>query len=325
MRIYDSYGNLINTDVLGEVVNLNMLKYRMDITINNSSNSSSLTDYQVLITLDTASLISAGKMRSDCGDIRFYDGTNLLSYWIESGINTASTKIWVKVPSIPANLTKIIQMYYGNMNLTSISNANDTFLFFDDFSGNLDWTNKWQSTQQSLYTVASGILTLNYLTDTTKLLQTKNSYTNFEIRTAIKEGVRQVYLDLSTSVATYTGKDMVIYGTSTDNTLLRFFANGTQLGSATISTNTWYYIRSMFDGTTVRHIAYTDPNWSNVLLDLSGTAYSDAPRYPSFFVYYYNSLSIGYVDFVYIKKYSNPEPTTSVGNEYIVPIRIRIR
>ena len=323
MRIYDSYGNLINTDVLGEVVNLNMLKYRMDITINNSSNSSSLTDYQVLITLDTASLISAGKMRSDCGDIRFYDGTNLLSYWIESGINTASTKIWVKVPSIPANLTKIIQMYYGNMNLTSISNANDTFLFFDDFSGNLDWTNKWQSTQQSLYTVASGILTLNYLADTTKLLQTKNSYTNFEIRTAIKEGGRQVYLDLSTSVATYTGKDMVIYGTSTDNTLLRFFANGTQLGSATISTNTWYYIRSMFYGTTVRHIAYTDPNWSNVLLDLSGTAYSDAPRYPSFFVYYYNSSSIGYVDFVYIKKYSNPEPTTSVGNEYIVPIRIR--
>ncbi|MEM5832485.1 MAG: hypothetical protein QXT38_04240, partial [Candidatus Aenigmatarchaeota archaeon] len=43
--------------------------YRRPITISNSG--SALTDYQVLVTLDTASLISSGKMRSDCGDIRF--------------------------------------------------------------------------------------------------------------------------------------------------------------------------------------------------------------------------------------------------------------
>jgi len=58
--------------------------YRRPILINNTQNSNTLTDYQVLITLDTASLISAGKMRSDCGDIRFTDsdGSSLLNYWI---------------------------------------------------------------------------------------------------------------------------------------------------------------------------------------------------------------------------------------------------
>ena len=86
--------------------------YRKPITIDNTANSNNLTDYQVLVTLDTQSLISAGKMQSDCRDIRFADsdGTTLISYWIESGCNTASTKIWVKVPLIPASSNKTIYL-----------------------------------------------------------------------------------------------------------------------------------------------------------------------------------------------------------------------
>jgi hypothetical protein len=104
------------------------LRYRKPITISNSAGA--LTDYQVLVTLDTASLITAGKMRSDCGDIRFTDsdGTTLLNYWLESGCNTASTRIWVKVPSIPASSTKTIYVYYGNPSATSASSVQNTFI-----------------------------------------------------------------------------------------------------------------------------------------------------------------------------------------------------
>jgi alpha-tubulin suppressor-like RCC1 family protein len=75
-------------------------------------------------------------MRSDCGDIRFTDSDaqTLLSYWIESGCNSANTKIWVKVPSIPASSTKTIYVYYGNPSATSKSNGSSTFLAF-----NLKW------------------------------------------------------------------------------------------------------------------------------------------------------------------------------------------
>ena len=94
----------------------------------NISSSSALTDYQVLVTVDTASLILAGKMKADGGDIRFTDsdGTTLLNYWIESGINTASTKIWVQVPSVPTGETTIY-MYYGNLTAASDSDYDNTF------------------------------------------------------------------------------------------------------------------------------------------------------------------------------------------------------
>jgi len=58
-------------------------QYRKTITISNSG--SALTDYQILVTTDTSSLISAGKMRSDCGDIRFTGSdaiTDIRNYWI---------------------------------------------------------------------------------------------------------------------------------------------------------------------------------------------------------------------------------------------------
>jgi hypothetical protein len=100
-------------------------QYRRPITIDNTQNSNNLSNYQVLVVLDTASLISAGKMRSDGGDIRFTDsdGKTQLSYWIESGVNSANTRVWVKVPFIPASSTKTIYLYYGNPSATSVSDS----------------------------------------------------------------------------------------------------------------------------------------------------------------------------------------------------------
>jgi alpha-tubulin suppressor-like RCC1 family protein len=109
---------------------LNGWQYRKPITINNPS--SDLSNYQVLVNLNTESLISSGKMRSDCGDIRFTDSDGLtqLNYWLESGCNSDNTRIWVKVPYIPASSTKTIYVYYGNPSATSLSNGINTFLAF---------------------------------------------------------------------------------------------------------------------------------------------------------------------------------------------------
>jgi hypothetical protein len=111
--------------------------FRRQITINNTSNSNNLSDYQVLVILDAQSLISAGKMRNDCGDIRFADsdGRTLLNYWLESGCNTANTKIGVKVPSIPANSTKTIYVYYGNPNAISESKMWDNIKHLNIYGG----------------------------------------------------------------------------------------------------------------------------------------------------------------------------------------------
>ncbi|MHB9019530.1 MAG: DUF2341 domain-containing protein [Minisyncoccota bacterium] len=102
--------------------------YKKTVTITENSGGS-LTNFPVAITTDTASLVSAGKMRSDCGDIRFTDTdqTTLLSYFIESGCNTGSTKIWVEVPSISASSQKMVNLHYGNPSATSVASADNTF------------------------------------------------------------------------------------------------------------------------------------------------------------------------------------------------------
>ncbi|MDD3102263.1 MAG: DUF2341 domain-containing protein [Patescibacteria group bacterium] len=110
-------------------------QYQWPLTINNTGGA--LSDYQFKIDdLDTQALVLAGKMEDDCADIRFIDsdGTTALNYWIESGTcNTATTDIWVKVPSISASSTKTIYLYYGNAEAENAASGDDTFVFFDDF------------------------------------------------------------------------------------------------------------------------------------------------------------------------------------------------
>ena len=137
-------------------------KYRIPITITNSGQN--LTDYQVNITIDTKSLITQGKMRSDCGDIRFFDENgNYIPYWIESGCNTTQTVIWIKVPYIPANGQTTVYMYYGNPQADSESNGTKVFEFFDDFEGTDLDTGKWtieSHTSNWGYSVENGYLKL---------------------------------------------------------------------------------------------------------------------------------------------------------------------
>ena len=111
----------------------NSWNYRKAITI---SSVSALTGYQVSITVDTATLVVASKMRSDCNDIMFTssDDSTLLNYWIESGYNTSSTKIWIKIPSISSG-SNTIYLYYGNSGAAASSSGTNTFIFFEDFLG----------------------------------------------------------------------------------------------------------------------------------------------------------------------------------------------
>ncbi|WP_456370957.1 DUF2341 domain-containing protein, partial [Geoglobus sp.] len=115
--------------------------YRVPITIRENSGSS-LTDYQVLVTLNAS--FNWSNVNSDGSDIRFTDDLgNQLSYWIEEWNYGSSAKIWVRVPSIPASSTTTVYMYYGNPTANSESSGSSTFIFFDHFD----------SDSSSLYTV----------------------------------------------------------------------------------------------------------------------------------------------------------------------------
>lgn len=100
-----------------------------------NANASALTDHQVMITVNTQALILGGKMNANGSDLRFgTDCCTPLCYSIESGINTASTIIWVKVPSIPANGSTSFTMYYGNTSATTAEDPSCVFDLYDDFN-----------------------------------------------------------------------------------------------------------------------------------------------------------------------------------------------
>lgn len=129
--------------------------YRKKITI---STNNSRTNYQIKITTDTQSLITAGKMLNNCNDLRFGDSHgNSIDYWIESGCNTPSTVVWIEVADLTAPTTEIF-MFYGNPGATSNSNAENTFVLYDNFDdGNYNgWTsgvNNYQAYTYETYTV----------------------------------------------------------------------------------------------------------------------------------------------------------------------------
>lgn len=89
--------------------------YNRQIIIN-STVGSTLTDFTPWIRMDTAALISAGKMNSNCSDLRLLDNNNIteLDYEIQEGTcNKTNTIIWTRIPSLTSgNYT--IYAYYGN-------------------------------------------------------------------------------------------------------------------------------------------------------------------------------------------------------------------
>jgi hypothetical protein len=112
--------------------------YFRGVEINNILNANSLNQFQLRINVDTQTPISQGKMQANGDDIRFLSSScNSLNYWIESGINTTNTTIWVKVDYIQSNSLDSIFMYYGNPIATGISNGDSTFILFDNFNDNL--------------------------------------------------------------------------------------------------------------------------------------------------------------------------------------------
>ena len=68
--------------------------YRMRLTAHENSGHA-LTNYPLYAVVDTASLIAAGKMKSDCSDVRIiYNGVEIPSQ--VTGCDTATSKIWLQ-------------------------------------------------------------------------------------------------------------------------------------------------------------------------------------------------------------------------------------
>lgn len=111
------------------------------ITLANQSGKA-WANAEVRLVVDTAGLILDGKMAVDGRDLRFAaiagvsdSPDKMLDFWIESGMNTPATVIWIRASQlVEGNAT--VYMMYGNANAISTSNGSKVFRLYDDFEGN---------------------------------------------------------------------------------------------------------------------------------------------------------------------------------------------
>jgi hypothetical protein len=104
------------------------LRQRIDV----GNGGAAATDVAVRLTLDSAAMVSAGA-RSGGADLRFVqsDGT-VLAHRIESWSDTGSAAVWVRLPSVAANLvggnsSSSFYAYFGNASAPDTQSATLTF------------------------------------------------------------------------------------------------------------------------------------------------------------------------------------------------------
>ena len=91
--------------------------------------------YPVRLSLDTATLIAAGKLQPDGRDLRVSTASDgELPLWIESGLNTAATALWVRVPRVPADGIALT-LSYGDPARSAQSDPRQVFFWYEDFTG----------------------------------------------------------------------------------------------------------------------------------------------------------------------------------------------
>ena len=303
--------------------------YRRVITIAEQSGST-LTDYQVLLTLDTETLISENKLRSDCGDLRFtyYNETSgeevSIPYWVESGCGTTDTKVWIKVPEIPANDNATVYMYYGNPDATSESNADEVFDLFDDFEGTSLDTSKWVDKNGGV-TVENGYVKFAYVSNHAFI------YTNQEFDydvvvklRAKKDGADQnldVQIGTTDQACSYyscsdTLGSLVLVHDGWDEGLRVTYKDADCNGYTIIpnqpvaNTGEWHTYTLVFahnvkkvyqDG--VLKAQATDSHWPSTSHKLGVMAREGS------------GSSYVYVDWILVRKFADPEPSYEIGEE----------
>jgi glucose/arabinose dehydrogenase len=97
---------------------------RIRLTMNNSGQAEDLTNFPVLVTINS-NRIAYADARPDAADLRFTDSAgNVLPHEIETWNTNGDSHVWVRVSTVAASSSSgFIYMYYGNPNASSTANG----------------------------------------------------------------------------------------------------------------------------------------------------------------------------------------------------------
>jgi archaellum component FlaG (FlaF/FlaG flagellin family) len=272
--------------------------YRRELSIYNPGNA--LTNYQVKFVFNSSTLDNAADFFSKASNdsIRFVPGVLLyqnlsatVPYWVESWNATAQQAIvWIKIPYLTANAYTPVTMYYGGSG-SSLSNGDNTFIFFDDFETNRGWT---FSRNPNLYWIGQ-YSAVTYLSPT-------NSYEIF-------------YPSATASNPGYYGritKTLVFDGSQVKTEFSVYDSRNTASPAG------YHYKQAYLAGSQLYSldIAADNMQWDNISAITTPPAGSQ-----DLYLQMYDVLGVFsfgasvFWDNVKIRKYQSPEPSSSIGSE----------
>lgn len=339
-------------------------KYRRMITVDNSGNPETLTNYQVFINVTYDS-----DMQPDFDDLEltWYNWTSgqevNIDYWLDKYVNSKYALVWVEVPLIRGLGQEVLYMYYGDPDAVSESNGEDTFVFFDDFStnttSNYELFGFWHGREENKFSWdLNGWLLLNasirmstgmssnvgVIHKTALINATEEKYCletrakafgtgvndNFGVRCQYKVGPSP---DWQYSLQSHVRPQVNIQskwgsGGPTDGWEFRNFGSieldqtgkdkWYRFGVGTTSTGT-VYGRFCDDDykeieTLVSQTIHQDNEW---WISLSGSRDGEEAETSKY------TLCV-YFDYVRVRKFTDPEPSYSIGNEELLFLRATV-
>jgi len=298
------------------------------IPINISANAST-NNYSLAVNITYNS-----HMKSDFSDLRFTTSSDeLLNYYIEEQNNNTNAYVWVLIPNL-TNTT--IYVYYNNVEATSQSNPNQVFLFFDDFLGTTLNTSKWawHYTGGSTLTITNS--TLQLYNPSNNGQQNIFSNQNFSINSTIelKYLLKNPYLGLFALSTDYNPTYPCNTANNATYSFLRYRSgyntnldvtinNASQCSITTTNNPTsdvWYVGKIILASNTQKlYRNNTQLLTCNVSMPNTNNYKVLIGSMPAF-----DTAMTLWVDWVRVRKYVNPEPTTSFLSEEAINESINI-
>ena len=308
--------------------------HRAEITLGPATPSDS---FQVKVELTTSNFTYA-HAQDDGDDIRFlyYDAAAWfdLDYWIEDWDNTGTSKIWVEVQPLGQDA---IYMYYSNASAATASNKDAVFPLYDNFEGQNvgdppdGWTigNPTGGAVEISATAKHGTRGM-LVDDTSSSAPTIFTYKNFIPQTD-PQMVEFYYRFADVSQAKgyqllFDSDDDCIVALRSDGSNYQYYSGSGYVTVTTMSADTWYHIQMYVVNIDTIGTNDTIRLYIDDVLEADNIARSDhdADDVAKIYITGHNTMHTPtvYFDDVIVRKYSEPEPVATVGEEVTLPVEL---
>jgi hypothetical protein len=279
--------------------------------------------YSVSVTFDHASLVTAGESLANGDDMRvvFCNSCSGSTGWVEldrvldesSAWNSATTKIWLKTRAAIAASGSDGNYYLYRSNPAATNppaNAMNVYLLHDNFPGSSLDASKWTLVSGTA-TVAGGLLTVNAnsrVFATATYAFGTNTRWEARIRLSANNAADFNYLTATTQ-ADYGGNDWVAFWSNGTNHFVENNAGGV------ITTNTYApSTPTAFHVYAINREGTTNVRYFQDVTQV-GNITTNVPTVNLRFLFYnLTAAQTQIYDWVKVRRYVTPEPTTALGN-----------